>query len=79
MSPRGLFAPCLEFTNESLPLEALLRHKKTWLLRAAVCNKNTPCFYGCTREIGILWREKWRILAHFPGIVKQLFKYGNFF
>jgi MoaA/NifB/PqqE/SkfB family radical SAM enzyme len=79
MSPRGLFAPCLEFTNESQPLEDLLKSRKTWLVRTSACNKNTPCFYGCAREIGILWHEKWRILIHFPGIVMQLFKYGNFF
>jgi MoaA/NifB/PqqE/SkfB family radical SAM enzyme len=79
MLPNGYFAPCLEFMDGALPLNELLENKKTWLARCADCNSNTPCFYNCFREIGILWRKKWRVLARFPAIIKQMIMYGNFF
>jgi hypothetical protein len=79
MSTRGLFAPCLEFMDDPRPLEDLLNDRKTWFSRTSLCNEKTPCFYNCFREIGHLWREKWRIFIHFPKIIMQMIKYGNFF
>jgi hypothetical protein len=79
MSSQGLFAPCLEFTDQAMPLNDLLENKKTWLARCADCNAKTPCFYNCFREIGLLWRKKWRVFMHFPAIIGQMVKYGNFF
>jgi hypothetical protein len=78
MSPQGLFAPCIEFTNESQPMDNLLKHKEMWFARVASCNKSTPCFYNCVREIGILWHKKWQVFMHFPAIIGQMIKYGNF-
>jgi MoaA/NifB/PqqE/SkfB family radical SAM enzyme len=80
MTSNGFFAPCLEFADEALPLENLLKNRKTWLTRCVNCNLKTPCFYNCTREIGILWRRKWQALIHFPEIIRQMMlEYGNFF
>jgi MoaA/NifB/PqqE/SkfB family radical SAM enzyme len=79
MSPKGEFAPCLEFTGESAPLEILKAGRGNWLRRCAECNEKTPCICNDAREIGLLWRRKWRILLHGPQIAAQLFRYGNFF
>jgi hypothetical protein len=80
ITSNGFFSPCLEFTSEALPLGELLKSRKKWLARCVECNKITPCFYNCTREIGILWRKKWQALIHFPAIIKQMMlEYGNFF
>jgi MoaA/NifB/PqqE/SkfB family radical SAM enzyme len=79
MSPRGLFAPCIEFTGESDAYERVLAQKKVWFARCRQCNTKTPCFYNDVREIGILWRKKWRVFMHFPAIIKQMITYGNFF
>jgi len=79
MSPKGLIAPCIEFTGESVPFEEAFLQKEKWFEKCAQCNEKSPCFYNDVREIGILWREKWRILTHFPQIVGQMIKYGNFF
>ncbi|GMO27281.1 MAG: GTP 3',8-cyclase MoaA [Termitinemataceae bacterium] len=79
MSPKGLFAPCIEFTGVSMPLQEMLEQKKIWLERCKECNKRTPCFYNDAREIGILWRKKWKVFLNLPNVVMQMIKYGNFF
>jgi hypothetical protein len=79
MTPRGLFSPCIEFTGESDAFEKVFAQKKAWFERCKKCNTRTPCFYNDVREIGILWRKKWRAFFNFPSIVKQMIKYGNFF
>jgi MoaA/NifB/PqqE/SkfB family radical SAM enzyme len=79
MSPRGLFAPCIEFTGESSSFDDLFANKKTWFERCKQCNNATPCFYNDVREIGILWRKKWHVFMNFPAIIGQMIKYGNFF
>jgi MoaA/NifB/PqqE/SkfB family radical SAM enzyme len=79
MSPAGHFAPCIEFTGESSPLEEMRQKKKYWLSRCENCNRETPCFYNDVREIGIIWRNKWKIAFAFPKIISQMAKYGNFF
>jgi MoaA/NifB/PqqE/SkfB family radical SAM enzyme len=79
MSPKGDFAPCIEFTGDASPLDDMYSKKAAWLRRCAECNRNTPCFYNDAREIGILWRKKRHLALAFPRIVMQLIKYGNFF
>jgi molybdenum cofactor biosynthesis enzyme MoaA len=79
MSPKGGFSPCIEFTGESASLEEMYAKKAEWLERCAECNRNTPCFYNDAREIGILWRKKWRLIPALPRIVTQMIRYGNFF
>jgi MoaA/NifB/PqqE/SkfB family radical SAM enzyme len=79
MSPKGLFSPCIEFTNESVSFENIFFNKDIWFDKCKNCNENTPCFYNDAREIGIIWRKKWNMFFHFPLIIKQMIKYGNFF
>jgi MoaA/NifB/PqqE/SkfB family radical SAM enzyme len=75
----GLFSPCIEFPDLSFSLgefgQAGKKHRST--LRN--CNRCTPCFYNDAREIGILWRNKFNILANLPRITYQMMRYGNFF
>jgi MoaA/NifB/PqqE/SkfB family radical SAM enzyme len=79
MSPRGDFAPCIEFTGESAPLGEMYSKKDEWIRRCAECNRETPCFYNDAREIGILWRKKLHLALSFPRIIMQMIRYGNFF
>ncbi|MDR1534807.1 MAG: radical SAM protein [Planctomycetota bacterium] len=79
MSPQGLFSPCLEFTSESVPWEEIRGRRAAWLERCRICNREHPCFYNCAREIGILWRNKWRIALTLPLILGQLARHRNFF
>jgi MoaA/NifB/PqqE/SkfB family radical SAM enzyme len=79
MSPAGLISPCIELTDQGESIDDILSNKKQWFEKCAYCNRNTPCFYNDVREIGIIWRKKWKILLHFPQIVGQMMKYGNFF
>lgn len=79
MSPQGKIAPCIEFTGESDEYETIQKNKKDWFERCDACNKATPCFYNDVREIGIIWKSKWRLFFHFPQIARQMLKYGNFF
>lgn len=79
MSPSGLFSPCIEFTGESVPFDEMMEKRSAWLERCAQCNSSSPCFYNDAREIGILWRKKWRVALAAPRIALQMLRYGNFF
>lgn len=79
MSPMGAFSPCIEFTGEPQELQAMFAQRKDWLRRCEKCNAETPCFYNDAREIGIIWRYKWKIALAMPQILSQMKKYGNFF
>jgi MoaA/NifB/PqqE/SkfB family radical SAM enzyme len=79
MTSKGEFAPCIEFTGKAAPLEVVKAGKKEWSRRCAECNEKTPCILNDAREIGLLWRRKWRIFLHLPKIAAQLLRYGNFF
>lgn len=79
MSPAGLFSPCIEFSGEPAGLAEMLARRKEWLERCRNCNRETPCFYNDAREIGILWRKKWRLALAAPRIIRQILRYGNFF
>jgi molybdenum cofactor biosynthesis enzyme MoaA len=79
MSPTGLFSPCIEFTGEPEELMAMYSNRNNWFRRCKACNEKTPCFYNDAREIGIIWRYKWRIAFSMPLVISQMAKYGNFF
>lgn len=79
MSPIGLFSPCIEFTGEPEEFQAMLSKRKEWFVRCDECNEKTPCFYNDAREIGAIWRNKWKIALALPKILHQMAKYGNFF
>lgn len=75
----GKIAPCIEFPDLTVDLADFLAMKREYRKKLAACNASTPCFYNDAREIGFLWRKKWRILANFSRLVKQMKRYGNFF
>ncbi len=79
MKETGEFAPCIEFPNISVDIHHFTKNKKECVPILHKCNDTTPCFYNDAREIGFLWRKKWRILCRFPSLIKQMKTYGNFF
>jgi MoaA/NifB/PqqE/SkfB family radical SAM enzyme len=79
MSPKGDFSPCIEFTSKPEKLSIMFARRKDWLSQCKKCNAETPCFYNDAREIGIIWRYKWKIALALPQILRQMKKYGNFF
>lgn len=79
MTETGSIAPCIEFPGIKVDLKDFRSEKKRYKKILDDCNCSTPCFYNDAREIGFLWRKKWRILCHFPSIIRQLKRYGNFF
>ena len=79
MKETGELAPCIEFPNMSIDIHNFSKNKKEYAKTLQRCNCTTPCFYNDAREIGFLWHKKWRILCHFPSLMKQMKRYGNFF
>lgn len=79
MKETGALAPCIEFPDKPVSLKQFQELKKKYKPDLDKCNCETPCFYNDAREIGFLWRKKWRVLAHLPMVIRQMSKYGNFF
>ena len=79
MKETGEIAPCIEFPNLPVELEKFRQCQKKYCETFRNCNKNTPCFYNDAREIGFLWRKKWKALVHIGPIISQMKRYGNFF
>jgi MoaA/NifB/PqqE/SkfB family radical SAM enzyme len=79
LKENGLLCPCLELPNLTFTLDKFKQAREKHAQDIKECNKCNPCFYNCAREVGILWRNKWRILFNFPRIAYQLMQYGNFF
>ncbi len=79
MKETGEIAPCIEFPDKKIDLKKFGKEKKKYKKMLHHCNCTTPCFYNDAREIGYLWRKKWKILLHFPSLVRQMRRYGNFF
>lgn len=79
LQENGKLSPCIEYPNIELTLtnykEQINKIKDT----LTHCNSETPCFYNDAREIGILWRNKTRIILNSHKILIQILKYGNFF
>jgi len=75
----GIFSLCMEFPGLNFSLEEYAQAAENCTATLEDCNDNTPCFYNNAREIGILWRNKFRILVNFPRILWQMIRYGNFF
>ncbi|HLC97027.1 MAG TPA: radical SAM protein [Candidatus Nanoarchaeia archaeon] len=79
----GSVSPCLEkpglcikgdaaTTKEFLSSEKVTSEVKR-------CHSETPCYYGCGRNVGTLLRHKGAILAHMPLIAYHAARYGLFF
>ena len=79
MKETGQIAPCIEFPNLQIDLGNFAEDKKNCKEKLDACNCETPCFYNDAREIGFLWRKKWRLALHLMEIIKQMRRYGNFF
>lgn len=79
MKETGQLAPCIEFPNEKITLQNFDARKTELKQKLDHCNCETPCFYNDAREIGFLWRKKWRVAKSVPDILKQMKRYGNFF
>jgi len=79
LSESGIFSPCIEFPDLSFSLDEFGQIVRKYMTILERCNSCTPCFYNDAREIGILWRNRFRILVNFPRIAYQMIRYGNFF
>lgn len=78
MKENGELAPCIEFPDKKVDLKHYRIEKRKYRRMLNHCNCTTPCFYNNAREVGFLWRKKWRILFHVPSIVQQMYRYGSF-
>jgi MoaA/NifB/PqqE/SkfB family radical SAM enzyme len=75
----GVFSPCIEFPDLIFNIREFRQAKRKYAEKLDNCNRCTPCFYNDAREIGILWRNRYRILVNLPKIAYQMAHYGNFF
>lgn len=79
MKETGDIAPCIEFPNLPVDLDSFRECQKKYCETLKNCNASTPCFYNDAREIGFLWRKKWRAALNIFKIIAQMRRYGNFF
>lgn len=79
MKETGQIAPCIEFPALKVSLKDFANCKKRYGQTLTQCNCTTPCFYNDAREIGFLWRKRWRLLLKLPQLIIQMKRYGNFF
>lgn len=75
----GEFFPCLELPECEFNIEHYKNARKKYGKCIAHCSTNTPCYWNCSRTIGVLVRNKWKIAIHLPQILMQMQKYGNYF
>lgn len=79
MKETGEIFPCLELPECEFRIEDFKQARKKYEGAICNCSENTPCYWNCSRTIGALIRNKWNILLHFPQIISQMKKYGNYF
>lgn len=75
----GEFAPCLEMPDKSFTLENFFESRKQYKKLFEKCNREHPCFYNDAREIGILYRNLFKLGINAPRIIAQMIKYKSFF
>lgn len=75
----GVLAPCIEYPELAVDLDGFERDFARHRQRIASCNATTPCFYNDAREVGIVWRNKWKVVSHLPAIIQQARRFGSFF
>jgi len=75
----GDFSPCIELPELKFNLRDFSRAKRDYAGMIELCNRETPCFYNCGRETGVLWSNKWKLMVHMPALIRQMNRYGNFF
>jgi MoaA/NifB/PqqE/SkfB family radical SAM enzyme len=79
LQENGDISPCIEFPNFKLTLDRYTSSLSQYTERLCKCNHETPCFYNDAREVGFIWRKKWRIIINTHKIIKQIITDGNFF
>ena len=75
----GEFAPCLEMPDKNFTLDSFFKDRKRYKELFKRCNHEHPCFYNDAREIGILYRNIFRLVINSPKIIIQLIKFKSFF
>ncbi len=58
----GQISPCIEHTDVRFSLDDYEKQAKNLRTMISSCNKNTPCIYGCTRNIGFIMKNKLKLL-----------------
>ena len=66
MDAFGKISPCIEFRttvdlHKQEPEELYTKESKEAVKN---CYTNTPCYYGCTRGISCITKNKWRLISH---------------
>lgn len=81
INSNGSFSPCIEMPFEILGVdgENIYSQLTQFKDRVEKCYKETPCFYGCGRNIGVLYNSKKLIFKNPYRVIKSVIKYGTFF
>ncbi len=79
LKENGVFAPCLEMPDKNFTLDNFFKARKKYLESFIKCNKEHPCFYNDAREIGILYRNIFKLVINSPKIIAQIIRYKSFF
>ena len=66
----GKISPCIEHTDIKFDLDDYTKQRLNLKDFIKNCNKETPCIYGCTRNIGFLMKNKIKILGNILKIIK---------
>lgn len=81
INSHGEFSPCIEMNNgitgkSAKEIYAKLNDHKS---KVEECYKQSPCFYGCSRNIGVLLNSKKLILKNPYRVFRTIIRYGSFF
>ena len=79
LKENGDMAPCIEMPDKKFTFETFSADKRKYKPLFAQCNREHPCFYNDAREIGILYRNVWKLALHAPQILLQMKRYKSFF
>ncbi|MBE6812497.1 MAG: radical SAM protein [Ruminococcaceae bacterium] len=79
LKENGDMAPCIEMPDKKFTFETFASDKRRYKPLIEQCNRTHPCFYNDAREIGILYRNVWRLLLNAPKIMMQMIRYKSFF
>lgn len=79
LKENGEFAPCIEMPDKKFTLDNFYEIRRQYKKIFKECNRNHPCFYNDAREIGILYRNIFRLILNLPKILVQMIKYKSFF
>ncbi|MDD5669003.1 MAG: radical SAM protein [Candidatus Omnitrophica bacterium] len=75
----GDFSPCIELPQLKFDLKDFSRAKRDYAGLIDSCNRESPCFYNCGRETGVVWKNKWKLMVRIFDLIRQMSRYGNLF